>query len=1020
MNKSLYPESVEVHQRTLEYTESSKAAGINELAVDATTRGVLSGLAVTVTAFPNDTRIDVAAGSGYAPNGEFMALGVAQIGQQLVDQTLGGVNYVLLVYDELLSLPESHETDGSTRNTRATVSPRVAVLNASQYAALSATDPILTNNALDRALVLATVVGNGVSVALTGGSITTPTHFTNALQATQPVNITGTAITFLDPTTALGTGTLSYTASTHTITWQAPGEGSPGSGVVLTTSIPYTLTSSGGKQLIIDVSYTLLPVTNKTDSIVVVNIYNQSIPRFSAEDFLHRTYIGSGIPTIKNPHGLTIGDLSPTADGTLEEHQNLEHANGIVRSSSASLLSCIVNPAPAPDELDVTAFSANDFLYVHGHKVTSINGSNIVSFASASTNVSTYGIYITRDGALIKSLRVQYPNVGVSLLFDKTQIANISENIGAGTKNLVWTSGGQISFDGGLSKTAPSVDTMMRLFSADEVSYVDVFVKGSATPGSTQTDIMTFFTQQDLTQVFQLCYLPWAGSAAGFLGLGFSAGNSPNNVFDKRLYGTTSPNNMRDDAGFVNVAQETFELHGDGIYVRNDLQTSVSAGYADQFAMGTLSGVTIPVKGGIAYVGGNRFEVPTTTITVTNNQTNYIYVNYLGQMATSFQSQAQILAAQNGRPLLFLWSETLSGGSETSRSDLRVYTGQRRNAPLGVVALDVNTAANWTSTGSADALTVTSTAGKGVFVTVSGGSANAVRINNSGSGIGLNVVNGSGIGATITSTGNFGAEIGTTAAGIAALFAISTAGPAVQALAGTNATNGQISIQGTGGAGTGSGVGGTGVKGIGGNAAGSGAAGIGLYGQAGTTASGAAGQGVLGVGSAGTGTSLTAGEGGFFQPGTAATANIPQYALTTYQGHIQINAAYPASGQIFANPSVTSSNVPMVLANFTGQTAPLALVTIAQNSGYNIGSVTQDAGGSITVFFASGVTMPNTSYVCQITMENGWVTTTTLVINITVRNASYVQFQTINEPAGTVRTNLNGVVYNVVIYPTAV
>src|SRR5271166_319575 len=129
MNRSTYPEGVEVHQRHLSNTESTKAAAIDEVMVDATSRGVSSGLLVTVTAPPNNSMINVGSGSGYANNGEFMTLAVQQTAVQLADQSLGGVNYVLLMYDELQSSPESHETDGTTRNTVATVNPRVVVLD---------------------------------------------------------------------------------------------------------------------------------------------------------------------------------------------------------------------------------------------------------------------------------------------------------------------------------------------------------------------------------------------------------------------------------------------------------------------------------------------------------------------------------------------------------------------------------------------------------------------------------------------------------------------------------------------------------------------------------------------------------------------------------------------------------------------------------------------------------------------------------------------------------------------------
>lgn len=55
-------------------------------------------------------------------------------------------------------------------------------------------------------------------------------------------------------------------------------------------------------------------------------------PIASAEDHIHRSLIGSGIPNPKNPHGMTLSDIGGDAllDRTITQHQLLFHANGII------------------------------------------------------------------------------------------------------------------------------------------------------------------------------------------------------------------------------------------------------------------------------------------------------------------------------------------------------------------------------------------------------------------------------------------------------------------------------------------------------------------------------------------------------------------------------------------------------------------------------------------------------------------------------------------------------------------
>jgi hypothetical protein len=699
MDRSLYPEGVEVHQRHLENTETTKAAAIKRLTTDATSRGVVSGLGVTVNAVTN-TRIDVAAGTGYVANGDYVNLTVAKTNLALADYTLGAKNYVLLMYDEVQSSPEAHETDGTTRNTKATNSPRVVILTESAYNALPQTDAILANNAKDRSLLLAIVTANGVGVALTASSIVGTSVFRTVLNSSQPVNISGVKVLQVDSFTAVGNGTLSFTAATKVITWAAPGD-TAGAGVTLTTSQSYTLASANGRTLVIDVVFSQLPSTNQTDTIVITDIYTQTAPRFTAIDAQHRSQLGSGIPTPNNPHGLTLDDLSPGASGSLEEHIDIMHSDGITSISSNSLLAATVNTITSPDQLLLTNFATgNDLIFVNGVRVSSVHpsSSTTVTFSDGVANAAVYGIYIDQDGVISKQVRCQYPSS--SFLSDKLQIFNVSDDIGTESKNLTWKSTGKISFDGGPEKDAPAADTALRLYSSNHRSYVDVYVKGSATPGSNQTDLINFLVEPSREEKFPLHYVFWSGSATGFLGYGFGSGNSPNKTFDRRTFGNITEVDLRNDIGFISPKALVNEimLGKDGLYMRDEVLNSAigaNINHADEDWQVSSSALTVTINGGVCYVGGKRLSLASASFTATNNTVHRYYISTAGVIT---QGGAGVAWSSLTDVAIKLWEVYFSSGAEVGRIDYRYFIGEQSLKTNALYVIPTSGTKNWRGT----------------------------------------------------------------------------------------------------------------------------------------------------------------------------------------------------------------------------------------------------------------------------------------------------------------------------------
>ena len=245
MNRSLWPEGVEVHQIDLVRDTQNTIDGILSRYVSTNVMGVVSGLSVT----PSDTNqalLNISSGVGYSSNGQLVAVTTPQINISLADATLGAINYVLAIYTEVYTAPQAHEDLGTTLPTAAVGSYRIAVLTESQWNALPISDPNLNNNSRDRSVILAIVTGTGGLLAQ--GNIQSPPAYQDIKNVTQPTSLlTGVYVNGVYPTTPIGTGSLLYTHTIggRTLAWKAPDDATYGSASAnITKDTTITLTSS--------------------------------------------------------------------------------------------------------------------------------------------------------------------------------------------------------------------------------------------------------------------------------------------------------------------------------------------------------------------------------------------------------------------------------------------------------------------------------------------------------------------------------------------------------------------------------------------------------------------------------------------------------------------------------------------------------------------------------------------------------------------------------------------------------
>lgn len=384
MKRSLFPENVEVHQADLERTESTKAEEVKARTADGsrinrdgdiiTPGGIVDGLRVTVSASPNATRVDISPGSAYTPSGERIVVATTQPTVALSDPTDATINIVCLVYTETLGTPRPHETAGTTHNSAADASFRVAVYTQAEYDALPETNEDLDEDAKDRVVMLARVLGNGAGVDLLSGEV-----FQTALPSTYcgvrftssallGVNlISSTSPTLPSPFTATQSGRIELVvtdAVTKTLKFHEPGHTTYGAAVNVAALDGTTTLSSALSPvttLTVEVASKALPhaAGTYTQNITFERVHDVGpiqIPgaegtNYSPADHAHRENLGSGSRSIDNPHGTHINDI---AQGVLRYLRTLDIGRGLIGSQSTAEVPRIVTPTATLISVDKT------------------------------------------------------------------------------------------------------------------------------------------------------------------------------------------------------------------------------------------------------------------------------------------------------------------------------------------------------------------------------------------------------------------------------------------------------------------------------------------------------------------------------------------------------------------------------------------------------------------------------------------------------------------------------------------
>lgn len=689
MDGSIYNDGILVDASQLNRTELTKSEQILRTRTDVWEIGVHTGFLVTPNPV-NTGRVDVALGTGYAVNGEFVESLTDQLNLQLSDSTLGATNWVVAFYTETKTSVNPHETNGTTQPSEARRAVRIRILTPVQFNALPLSDLSFATDAQDRALLLAIVTATGGALTTSNIENSPPWRSIKyAIMSTPPLS--GVTIAATADSTPEGSGGLiKFETGPNRLSWQAPTEIGFGSSVNVPADGFYTLTAVGGSTIQVYVVVSGLPISSTTIQVLVQGLYSQIVPRMSSTDRHHRSMLGTGIPSPSNPHGLSISDISPDFVTDMVSHQRLMHANGIWRGSSVNCLKPIIDEAVGADRLLIAAPAGIDCYWIDGKRLTSINNT-VLEFplVSMPSKKSLLEIYVNNSGDVRYSQRLEH--TGVNFTGSDNGIVYVNEHVTAGLHKLSWLAlgpgaGGYLAWDDSRTRVKVLPGTASGLYQLrNGKQTVWVYIANlSELPSvaGTYDDVITVNAAVNSVEDMQICQVFYGGNADGRLGYTNIRGTNAALLVDTRQFGTLRDFHLRDDTIRDVVELPEDEHHASGVCIgRYDLQGA----YGSLWVEKPGSGLTLRIWGQApVYVRGRRHVVGSGTsvlsATVPDNAVTVIYVDIDGNIAQiPFVYAATLLQNQPDALDSVKAIKTLTANYA---SYLWVHTG----APLAVVS----------------------------------------------------------------------------------------------------------------------------------------------------------------------------------------------------------------------------------------------------------------------------------------------------------------------------------------------
>ena len=276
--------------------------------------------------------------------------------------------------------------------------------------------------------------------------------------------------------------------------------------------------------------------------------------------------------------------------------------------------------------------------------------------------IETFYDYTGRGGYRIRSENDNFTNISV---------VDVSDNFVAGASdiNIAATGAGghRLEFSSGVAKEIPSDfngRAVLRNSSNESSVTLDI-----TSPIGTGTIGLTVHEHVLEEEVLELCSVWFDGSI------------TLNHITDKRLFGSTGLDEIREDVVQAYAETPLRELRADGIVTGLDV---ITINYTDAESLSALGSNIYGalVRGGVAYADGVRVEVPTRPVFFSYTAASYvIYINHLGTIdylnsSTDF-SLTEVLDGYAGRitPLAYV-THSGSGTTPLSFTDIRYFINE--------------------------------------------------------------------------------------------------------------------------------------------------------------------------------------------------------------------------------------------------------------------------------------------------------------------------------------------------------
>lgn len=346
MRRTIYRNRFLVDDVLLNNTENTKIAEILLHHEVLGEEGVIEGLEVSPSSFV-DGAVDVTSGSAVLPNREIVKIATNQNAVEMSSSGVGDINIVVIAYEESLSNPKPDITGGANNLVFADPTPVIRVYASADYLAL-------TQSVRDTTLVIAVIIAEGASTAISEGNIYATSNYRDLTNFKELEILKGVIVKSTTVAPNPNPGSIRYNASLGLISFISPNNPNPppiNFGGLDSKSVNTSLRDSQllvltdpqapGDEIIVEIYGSSLPDATTSfseerrlelvdegrisgsminENINLNGLYSQNltqisddllveVPKQSAVDRRHRNLIGSGIVSSTNPHGISLQEI---------------------------------------------------------------------------------------------------------------------------------------------------------------------------------------------------------------------------------------------------------------------------------------------------------------------------------------------------------------------------------------------------------------------------------------------------------------------------------------------------------------------------------------------------------------------------------------------------------------------------------------------------------------------------------------------------------------------------------------